>query len=101
MKNEIRFYYIYERSAKVPYTGIMPIGSKVSALQGFKNFLAEQKVVPELYELRQYACFVDDKMILHSVLDNDYAQCICSGDEVDTALQLAIDEAVAIAKSEE
>lgn len=43
MKNEIRFYYIYERSAKVPYTGIMPISSKVSALQGFKSFLMNRK----------------------------------------------------------
>lgn len=101
MKNEIRFYYIYERSAQVPYTGIMPIGSKVSALQGFKKFLEEQKVVSELYELRSYSAYVDDNMVLHCVCDDDYAQCICSGDEVDTALQLAIDEAVAIAKSEE
>lgn len=101
MKNVIRFYYIYERSAKVPYTGIMPIGSKVSALQGFKKFLEEQKVVPELYELRQFNSFVDDSMVLHCACDDDYAQCICSGDEVDSALQIAIDEAVAIAKSEE
>lgn len=101
MKNEIRFYYIYERSAKVPYTGIMPIGSKVSALQGFKKFLEEQKVVPELYELRQFNSFVDDSMILHCACDDGYAQCICSGDDVDTALQIAIDEAVALAKSED
>lgn len=101
MKNEIRFYYVYERSAKVPYTGIMPIGSKVSALQGFKKFLDEQKVVPELYELRQFSSFVDDSMVLHCASDDDYAQCICSGDEVDIVLQIAIDEAVAIAKSEE
>lgn len=101
MKNEIRFYYIYERSEKVPYTGIMPIGSKVSALQGFKKFLDEQKVVPELYELRQYSSYVDDDMVLRCASDDDYAQCICSGDDVDTALQVAIDEAVAIAKSEE
>ena len=101
MKNEIRFYYIYERSAHVPYTGIMPIGSKVSALQGFKKFLDDQKVVPELYELRQFSSYVDDDMVLHCASDDDYAQCICSGDDVDTALQVAIDEAVAIAKSEE
>ncbi|WP_373761535.1 hypothetical protein, partial [Jeotgalibaca porci] len=74
---------------------------KVSALQGFKKFLEEQKVVPELYELRQFSSFVDDSMILHCAFDDDYGNCICSGDEVDTALQIAIDEAVALAKSEE
>lgn len=101
MKNVIRFYYIYERSAKVPYTGIMPIGSRVSALQGFKKFLDEQKVVPELYELREFNSYVDDSMVLHCASDPDFASCICSGDEVDTVLQVAIDEAVALAKNEE
>ena len=101
MKNEIRFYYIYERSARVPYTGIITSTSKVASLQGFKNFLEGQKVAPELYELRAYSSYVDDDMVLHCACDDDYAQCICSGEDVDTALQLAIDEAVALAKSED
>lgn len=54
-----------------------------------------------MYELRQFNSFVDDDMVMHCAVDDDYAQCICSGDNVDTTLQIAIDEAVAIAKSQE
>lgn len=101
MKNEIRLYYIFERSAQVPYTGIMPITSKVSALQGFKKFLDEQKVVPKLYELRVFNSYIDDNMVLHCACVDDFGQTICSGDEVDVCLEVAIDEAVALSKGEE
>lgn len=101
MKNEIRLYYIFERSAHVPYTGIMPITSKVSALQGFKKFLDEQNVVPKLYELRAFNSYIDDDMVLNCAAEYDYGQTICSGDEVDACLEVAIDEAVALSKSED
>lgn len=82
MKNNINFYYVFDKISKCPVTNLIPANNDVVALRGFIDYLkpADGKPTISPEELCLIRAFTTDEDF--NVINNNKIT-LCSGDKAD------------------